>query len=65
MKYKDIKSLLKNYIMNTYDIRPSLAEKTVEEMFKKGAEFISKEEQKDIVNIDFLNKIGNYETVNA
>lgn len=49
MKYEDIRSLLKNYIMDTYDIRPSLAEKTVEEMFKKGAEFISKEEQKEIL----------------
>ena len=64
MKYEDIKSLLKNFIMNTYDIRPSLAEKTVEEMFKRGAEFISIEEQKNIVNTDYF-KIGNYETVNA
>lgn len=64
MKYEDIKLLLKNYIMNTYDIRPSLAEKTVEEMFKKGEEFISKEEQKNIGDID-LSKVGNYETVNA
>lgn len=49
MRHDDIRSLLKNYIMNTYDISPSLAEKAVEEMFKKGAEFISKEEQKEIL----------------
>ena len=43
--YKDIKFKLKQFLMDNYDIRPSLSEKTVEEMFKKGAEFISLEEQ--------------------
>lgn len=46
MKYKDIKNLLKNFLMNQYDIRPSLAERTVDEMFRKGAEYISLEEQR-------------------
>ena len=64
MKYEEIRSLLKNYIMNTYDIRPSLAEKTVEEMFKKCVDFISIEEQKNNVNIDYF-KVGNYKTVSA
>ena len=46
MKYEDIKNLLKNFLMNQYDIRPSLAERTVDEMFRKGAEYISLEEQR-------------------
>lgn len=46
MKYEDIKILLKNFLMNQYDIRPSLAEKTVDEMFRKAAEYISLEEQR-------------------
>ena len=50
MKYEDIKSLLKNFLMNQYDIRPSLAERTVELMFTKGAEYISLEEQKEKEN---------------
>lgn len=47
MKYDEIKILLKNFLMNQYDIRPSLAERTVELMFTKGAEYISLEEQKE------------------
>ena len=46
MEYTDIKSLLKTFLMNQYDIRPSLAERAVEVMFMRGAEFISLEEQK-------------------
>ena len=45
MKYEDIKILLKEFLMNQYDIRPSLAERTVEEMFKKGVDYISKEDK--------------------
>ena len=45
--YEDIKFKLKQFLMDTYDIRPSLSEKTVEEMFKRGTEFISLEEQKE------------------
>lgn len=47
MRYEDIKALLKNFLMDQYDIRPSLAERTVNEMFMKGAEYISLEEQGD------------------
>ena len=47
MKYEEIKMLLKNYLMNQYDIRPSLAEKTVEKVFMEAANFISLEIQKD------------------
>lgn len=46
MRYEDIKILLKNFLMNQYDIRPSLAEKTVDEMFRKATEYISLEEQR-------------------
>lgn len=46
MRYEDIKILLKNFLMNQYDIRPSLAEKTVDKMFIKAAEYISLEEQR-------------------
>ena len=45
MTYEDIKILLKTFLMNQYDIRPSLAERTVEEMFKKGVDYISKEDK--------------------
>lgn len=41
MTYMEIKDILKRYLMETYDIRPSLAEKTVEVMFYKGADYIS------------------------
>lgn len=43
--YEDIKLKLKQFLMDNYDIRPSLSEKTVEEMFKRGTEFISLKEQ--------------------
>ena len=46
-EYKDIKIKLKQFLMNAYDIRPSLSEKTVEEMIKRGTEFISLEKQKE------------------
>ena len=47
MEYTEIKSLLKTFLMNQYDIRPSLAEKAVEVMFLHVSEFISLEEQKE------------------
>lgn len=50
MRYEDIKALLKTFLMNQYDIRPSLAEKATEEMFKRGVDFISKEEQQEKTN---------------
>lgn len=50
MTYEEICKTLKTFLMYQYDIRPSLAEKTVGEMFKKGAEFISLEEQKTSVH---------------
>ena len=43
--YKDIRFILKQYLMESYDIRPTLAEETIEEMFRRGTEFISLEEQ--------------------
>jgi hypothetical protein len=46
MRYEDIKIALKNFLMDQYDIRPSLAERTVDEMFRKGVEYISLEEQR-------------------
>lgn len=46
MRYEDIKIALKNFLMDQYDIRPSLAEKTVDEMFRKATEYISLEEQR-------------------
>jgi hypothetical protein len=46
IEYTEMCEELKYFLMYQYDIRPSLAEKTVEEMFKKGTEFISLEEQK-------------------
>ena len=52
MRYEDIKGLLKNYLMNQYDIRPSLAEKAVEVMFVKGADYISIEEQREKLNCE-------------
>lgn len=45
--YEDIRFKLKQFLMNTYDISPSLSEKTVDEMFKRGTEFISLEEQEE------------------
>ena len=46
MRYEDIKIALKNFLMDQYDIRPALAERTVDEMFRKGVEYISLEEQR-------------------
>lgn len=47
MKYDEMKILLKNFLMNQYDIRPSLADKTVEKMFMEAVSYISLEEQKE------------------
>lgn len=45
MNYESITKLLANYIMNEYDIKPSLARETVNYMFLKAAEYISLEEE--------------------
>lgn len=43
--YEDIKIKLKQFLMESYDIRPSLSDKTVEEMFKRGLDVISFDQQ--------------------
>lgn len=50
MNFIQLKELTKIYLMNEYDVRPSLAEKTVEVMFNKAAEYISLEEQREKKN---------------
>ena len=45
--YKDVRFMLQNFLIFHYDIRPSLAEKTVDEMFKTCTQFISLEMQKE------------------
>lgn len=45
--YEDIRLKLKQFLMENYNINPSLSEKTIDEMFKRGTEFISLEEQKE------------------
>lgn len=52
MKFDEIKILLKNFLMNQYDIRPSLADKTVEKMFVEAVNYISLEEQKENIDAD-------------
>jgi hypothetical protein len=47
LKFDEIKILLKNFLINQYDIRPSLADKTVEKMFVEAVNYISLEEQKE------------------
>lgn len=50
MNFLQLKELIKIYLMETYDVRPSIADKTVEVMLNKGAEFISLEEQREKKN---------------
>ena len=50
MNFIQLKEVTKKFLMDTYDVRPSLAEKTVEVMFNKAAEYISLEEQKEKKN---------------
>ena len=45
IKYEELKVLLKEFLMNHYDIRPSLAERTVDHMFLEAVNFISIEDQ--------------------
>lgn len=45
MEYEDLKKVLKDFLMNTYDIRPSLAESTIAVMFVAGVNYISEKEQ--------------------
>ncbi len=47
MEYEDLKKVLKDFLMNTYDIRPSLAESTVAVMFVAGVNYISEKEQEE------------------
>lgn len=47
MEYEDLKKELKDFLMNTYDIRPSLAERTFQLMFETAADYISREEQEE------------------
>ena len=56
--FQDIKLILKVYLMNRYDIKPSLADKCVEEMFLKAINIISldmQEESKDEEKDDLSN----------
>lgn len=41
MEYKEIKETLRLYIMLSYDVRPSLAEKAIEQAFKTIVDVIS------------------------
>ena len=50
MNFIQLKKLTKIFLMNEYDVRPSLAEKTVEVMFNKAVEYISLEEQREKKN---------------
>ena len=45
--YDDIKAKLKDYLMETYDIKPSLAERAVNKMFIVVTDYIAQEEQKE------------------